>query len=189
VSRASEARIALTFGKEQYVRLGKKHLLGLTALLLLLGGLFSVPTTAARAALGIQVCETGQGSNPACLNGWGGGSALKVYSHNVFNDNFVYDFVSGRCNSGHTTTANCPISGVPAGLDIVQIKETYVANGTYECVGDTGGASGSALAETFDICNNDQTGFGGDYGTLFVLFPGSCPSPATALMNVHWSSS
>ena len=159
----------------------KLALLSAFLITLTVGGI-AATTVPAHAALGIQICDN------KCLNGWNGGSVLKTYDPNVFNDNFVLDFVSGRCQSGSfLTTANCPISGVPAGLDIVQIKETYVANGNNECVGDYQDMSGRADAETFDVCNNDQTGFGGDYGTIFVLGT-DCGSQSWELFNSHFSS-
>ncbi len=160
------------------------RLIAVAAALLLSAGL-AIISTSASADSGTQICGTQK-----CLNLWNGGPGLKTYSSGVVNDNYIEQFVKGRCIAGSwKTTANCPISGVPAGLDIVQISETHVANGNFHCVGDQNGDTTQADAESFDACNNLNTGQGGDYGTLFVMSDAAgCQANLGEFTNVHWSS-
>jgi hypothetical protein len=146
----------------------------------------AVAVTASPAgAVANQICD-GSSQQPAgdCFNEWGGGAYVKSYTPNVSNDNFHTQAIAGRCQAGSVfTTANCPISGVPAGLVIVQ----FVYQNTGKCVGDLGNNSGDAHASGSVTCNDPGTGFGGGYGTVHVGT--SCTDNTfTAFANAHWSS-
>jgi hypothetical protein len=132
---------------------------------------------------GPPVCA--YGGNPQCLNAWNGGPYVKTYTTPASNENFVVETINGRCvpNSPYTTN-NCPLSGTPSGYLIVQV--TYGGN---QCVGDLNGESGDAVASAFDGCNSTGSGYGGAYGTVFILNPDGCPGNTQQLVSIHWSSS
>lgn len=166
------------------MRVRTKIAVGVTALTLLAGTTLAV-VTSANAFTNTQIC-----TSQKCLNLWNGGPEVRAYSPNVFNDNYREVLVKGRCAAGsYLTTQNCPVPGVPGGYYIVQLEETSVAHGSFSCVGDQGGLSNQADAAGFDVCNNVNTGTGGDWGTLFVVVPDSCNNNLGELMNVHWSPS
>jgi hypothetical protein len=145
--------------------------------------LFTSGVAQAYTIYGPPVC--GFTSNPECLNAWNGGPYVKTYTTPASHEDFVVETINGRCVSGSPyTTNNCPISGTPAGLLIVQV--TYGGN---QCVGDLNGEPGDAVASAFDGCNSTTTGYGGAYGTVFILYAGSCPGNDQALISSHWSSS
>jgi len=116
-----------------------------------------------------QICDRlNQNGTPdgECLNAWNGGPYVKSYTPNVTNDNFGWQFIKGRCQAGSIyTTTNCPLPGTPAGHAIFQIR--YL-NHPGECVGNLNGNAGDAHASAFDKCNDPNTGFGGDYGTVYI---------------------
>jgi hypothetical protein len=74
------------------------------------------------------------------------------------------------------------IAGASAPPAYAQSGE-YVPYGT--CVGDAGnGSSTDAQAQMTDACNG-ASGYGGSYGTLFLLLNDNC-SYGWVLFNVHW---
>jgi hypothetical protein len=150
------------------------------------GGTLIVTTTPAFAVTD-QLCDhitVNNGPAGECFNAWNGGPYVKTYTPNVTNDNFTRQFIHGRCNSTIYTTTNCPLPGTPAGLAIDQIE--YL-NHPGECVADLNGSSGDAHTSAFGKCNDPNTGFGGDYGTVFV--ENNCtPNPFLSYVSVHWST-
>lgn len=148
-----------------------------------------VPTAQPAGAVAHQICD--QSSNHKCLNAFNGGPLVKTFQPDVANNNFDYQPVKGRCNSGNAlTNVNCPLPGTPAGLLIVQLQ---YFNTSQSCVGDNANLSGDAKAAEFSgFCNNTVTGSGGAWGSLFILQPnggGGCSGGYFALINVHWSGS
>jgi hypothetical protein len=120
--------------------------------------------------------DVGGHSVTKCLNAWNGGPEVADYSPNVPNDAFNFYRDEDACNDGYTTT-NCPISGVPTGLEIVYFP--YAGGGTYngDCIADYGGSSGDAAAGLAGC---------GAYGYLFVQQSTSC---GISFISDHWSSS
>ena len=121
-----------------------------------------------------------------CLNLWNGGPYVNTYGGGSGNDAVSIQYIDGRCDSGDTTTANCPYSGVPAGLLIFQLLNNVEPG---NCIGDFNGSSTDARVGGFDACNNPKSGTGGSYGTVFFWEPSnSCPPGAGGLQPVqYWS--
>lgn len=143
------------------------------------------PATVANAQSGYEICGTF-----VCLNAWNGGPYVDTYSPGVTNDNFELQPIDGRCQTGSDlTTANCPYSGVPGGLLIVQIE--YL-NDPGNCLGDFNGLSTDARAGAFDACNSTSSGTGGSYGTVFFEYnavvddQATCPPGSFQLYSFHW---
>jgi len=156
--------------------------------ILALGMVFGlgVPATVAHASSYSQVCD----SFLKCLNAWNGGPYVNTYGVDTPNDNFLVEPIAGRCKAGSDyTTPNCPFSGVPGNLLIVQIA---YQNNPGNCLGDLNGDSGDARAGAFDACNNVNTGYGGSYGTVFYEAPptgrepASCPLGFYDFDSLHW---
>jgi hypothetical protein len=135
--------------------------------ILVLGTVFGleIPATVAHASGHAAICD----SLFECLNAWNGGPYVNTYGPSAYNDHFLIQPIAGRCKSGSDyTTPNCPFSGVPGNLLIIQI-EYY--NNPGNCLGDLNGDPGNARASAFDACNDPNTGFGGSYGTVFYELP------------------
>lgn len=161
----------------------KRLVLGAALLALPLGAALASPA----GAVANQLCD--QSSHTECLNAYNGGILVKTYSPNVSNDNFNWQLVDGRCQSGTPyTTANCPLSGTPAGELIVQLKYYNLSN---QCVGDNTNDSGDAKAGIGPgFCNSTTTGTGGAWGSLFIIdTTAGCSGDYNAFVNVHWSGS
>jgi len=164
----------------------RRRIIGAIAGIILALGAVSglgLPATVAQAT-SYQICDI----SLACLNAWNGGPYVNTYGPNTRNDNFHIQPIAGRCRAGSDyTTANCPYSGVPGGLLIVQIQ--YL-NNPGDCLGDFNGLSGSARASAFDACNNPNTGSGGSYGTVFFEYVPSagCPPGHFQLYSFHWQN-
>jgi hypothetical protein len=112
-----------------------------------------------------EVCTVSIGglAESPCLNAWNGGPYLETYSPGASNEDFQLQTVDRN------------------GTIYSQIK--YLPYGT--CVGDgNGGSSTDARAVMTDACNG-ANGYGGSYGTLFLLEPGGCVF-GWGLYNVHW---
>ena len=92
-----------------------------------------------------------------CMNAWNGGPLVKDYREGVTNDAFNIFQDTGACNSG-LTSPNCPITGVPRGLEIVYIEDDY----TDGIVGDYQNNSGDARAGLT---------LGAPWGYRMVLYP------------------
>src|SRR5580765_1751084 len=120
----------------------KLRLAAAAGMLLATTGLATVATTSPAGAVAHQLCDNGP--TDKCLNAWDGGSLVKTFDPNAANDNFDYQPVKGRCQSGTAfTTANCPLSGTPAGLLIVQIQYFNVSG---SCIGDNANSQTDAKA-------------------------------------------
>jgi hypothetical protein len=167
----------------------RRRIIGIVVGLILALGTVSglgLPVTAAYAST-YEICDIGF----ACLNAWNGGPYVNTYGPAVSNDNFELQPIDDRCKSGSDlTTTNCPYSGVPAGLLIVQIRYLNTGN----CLGDFNGESGDARAGAFDACNNPSTGSGGSDGTVFFEYnvvvddQATCPPGHFELYSFHWQN-
>jgi hypothetical protein len=144
----------------------RKIMAAAAAILLMTGIAVASGATPAFAASGHEMCD--EGLPVKCINAWGGGPDIKVYSPNVSNNNFTIQGVN-RCNNGDYTTSNCPIAGNPSGLFIYQIK--FSGGGAYNgrCVGDNATIGYAHLVN----CNSTSyPGTGGGTATIFVQFHG-----------------
>jgi hypothetical protein len=133
-----------------------------------------------------QQCDTGG----YCLNAWGypqpNQDEVRAYTSGVSNNDFQIEGVD-RCDSSNKnddyTTANCPSTGVPAGLYIFQIED----QNTGGCIGNDG--TGASAWRT-DQCN--ETGYpgtGGTGGTIFIQDPvQGCPDGTYNYVNSYWTS-
>jgi hypothetical protein len=157
------------------------------AMLLMTGIAVASGTTPAFAASGHETCD--DGLPVKCINAWGGGPDIKVYSPNVANNNFTIQGVN-RCNNGDYTTSNCPIAGNPSGLFIYQIK--FSGGGAYNgrCVGDNDTIGYAHLVN----CNSTSyPGTGGGTATIFVQFHGDgntlgfCSTSFNYAINSHFT--
>jgi hypothetical protein len=164
----------------------KRIIRTISGFILALGTVFGLglSATAAHAATP-EICDL----SDACLNAWNGGPYVNTYGPAFKNDNFEIQPIDGRCAKGSDlTTANCPYSGVPKGLLIIQIK--YINTGN--CLGDFNGLSSDARAGAFDACNSTSTGTGGYYGTVFFEYDvftndqGTCPPGYFNIYSAHW---
>ena len=98
-----------------------------------------------------------------CLNAWNGGPYLETETPGASNEDFRLETVDR------------------GGTIYDQIE--YLPFQT--CVGDgNGGSNTDARAVMTDACNG-ANGYGGSYGTLFLLVNNNCPIGWT-LFNVHW---
>ncbi len=160
----------------------RKILLIIAAATLLTGSAVAAAGPAAASTYN-EYC--GFGTNE-CLNNWGGGSPVKTYTPDTVNNAFQAYVDTYRCNKGHTS-ANCPISGVPSGLQIVQIHNTDPDSPfDGDCIGDNGNSSSDAKAADNLACDNG--GANGGWGTVFVYFADSCPGDSIGFVNAHWAS-
>jgi len=148
------------------------------------GGLTVGTTTPAFAQSYWQWCIASHG----CLNNWNDGPNVKNY-----NPNFLQNAVTAvqdtyRCNGGFTT-ASCPIPGIPAGQEIVELKNDDPDspwNG--DCYGDLNGSATDARVGDDVACDNGSAN--GGYGILYIYAMGfsfGC-SGQTVFVNVHWTS-
>lgn len=137
----------------------------------------------ARASSGHEVCDAVTAPPVLCLNAWNQGPDIKTYYPNAANNNVMVQGVD-RCGNGDLTTANCPITGNPAGQFIYQVE--YVGPGSFngDCIGDNSGTGGANLV----ACNDVNTGFGGGLGTLQVAIHDGCPAGSNLGVNVHYSN-
>lgn len=108
-----------------------------------------------------------------CMNAWNGGPLVKDYSEGVTNDAFNIFQDTGACNSG-LTSPNCPITGVPRGLEIVYIEDEF----TNGIVGDYQNNSGDAKAGLT---------LGAPWGYRMVLY-GGIGGGTFQLADAHWTS-
>jgi hypothetical protein len=124
------------------------------------------------------------GTNNECLNDWSNGTSVRLYAPNVTNDAYYPDAVD-RCQSGsNLTTANCPISGIPAGYSIYQMKDERKANA---CIGND--SSGGSYATEVGCNIESYPGNGGGYGTLVILITdGTCNGNYGDIVNAYWSN-
>lgn len=128
-----------------------------------------------------EICNT----NGYCLNARNGGPYVQTWSAGQNNNNFVVQYIEGRCARGsELTTANCPWAGTPAGIPIFQFY--YLSTGN--CAGDFNNDPNMAELSAFDACNSTTSGTGGAYGTVQLQWQGSCASGYWAAINVHSSS-
>jgi len=123
-------------------------------------------------------------SQAECVNAWGGGPLIKTYPGGVVNNDYFVAVQEGTgpCG-GYSTTSNCPWSGTPSGLPIVQLE--FEGSGQYsgDFIGDYGNSSTDAKA--------GLVGYNG-WGTNFILYndPSQCGSNTPwLLINTHWSPS
>jgi hypothetical protein len=116
-----------------------------------------------------------------CLNDWNNSGEVSTYTAGVDNDAYLIQGID-RCGNGDYSTANCPITGMPAGYFIFQFKDQR----TGDCIGLA--ASGSPYPlETG--CNSPTTGYGGGDGTVNILvYPSSCASGYYGAINSYWSN-
>src|ERR1700683_1121464 len=141
---------------------------------------FAAP--AALAATYDQFCESGQ-----CINQWGGGPNVMTSGTGHINNACQMILDTSRCNDGRSSS-NCPVSGVPIGLQIVYLEDVNPSSPYIgECLGDYGNSSTDTNAGVNNPCDP-----GGGWGTVFLYAPGTngnCTGSAFNLFNVHWSSS
>lgn len=133
-----------------------------------------------------QVCEA---TNTYCINDWGGGGAGTVTRVNLQDGQDVQNAFTpegvDRCNNGDYTTANCPVSGVPAGLFMYQ--DVYTPYNGSECIA-TFASGGDAGLAGLGTCN--ETGYpgtGGSPGTIQISYHAGCANPANADINSYWT--
>jgi len=122
-------------------------------------------TATAAYAQQTEICGTAPGYVPSfpCLNAWNGGPDLNTYTPGASDEDFQLEVVDR------------------SGVYYDQIE--YLPYDT--CVGDgDGGSSTDARAVMTDACNG-ANGYGGSYGTLFLLEDDSCPL-GYKFFNVHW---
>lgn len=123
-------------------------------------------TSTAAYAQQSEVCATSYTAYLAvfpCLNAWGGGPDLNTYTPGASHEDFQLETV------------------VRNGVAYTQIE--YLPYST--CVGDgDGGSNTDARAVMTDACNG-ANGYGGSYGTLFLLETNGCQY-GWKLYNVHW---
>lgn len=131
-----------------------------------------------------EICAS---DNSECYNAWGGGRYIATYSPGSWDNNFVTQFIAGRCQAGSIyTTAGCPLSGTPAGLAIFQVKDL---NNGY-CAADLNGDPNNAYTEDTGWCNDPNTGYGGSWGTVKIMQGSTaCPNASWGAVSVHWSTS
>lgn len=144
----------------------------------LIAGFMAAP--AAHATTWDQIC----GTNGKCINDWSNGSSARLYNPGVLNNAYFLQSVN-RCQSGsNLSTAGCPVSGIPAGYPIYQIKDERKANA---CLGNDSGG-GSFATETG--CNRTSyPGTGGGNGTLVVLLQdGVCSGAWNDIVNSYWTN-
>jgi hypothetical protein len=156
--------------------------IGITALAVCAVLGFGLKVAPPAAAQPVEQCD----DSGECLNLWNGGPYVNTYGGDVGNSAVSIEYIDGRCDKGDTTTANCPYSGVPAGLLIFQLLNNVEPG---NCIGDFNGSSTDARVGGFDACNNPGSGSGGSYGTVFFMGGGSCPPGAGGLVPVqYWSA-
>ena len=92
--------------------------------------------------------------------------------------------VSGICDSGDTTTANCPYAGVPAGH--VMFEMVYEGSGSWngKCAGDYGN-SPDDTAMSLDPCGG-YAGAGAGWGTIFWGNASVCTGGQSEYLSDHW---
>jgi hypothetical protein len=139
----------------------------ITAVLTCAGVVFGIGLTATPAyAQSGEICTVPVGeyvAEPPCLNAWNSGPYLETYTPGASDENFQLESVDRD------------------GTYYDQIE--YAPYGT--CVGDAdNGSPTDARAQMTDACNGAD-GYGGAYGTLFLLVTGECPY-GWALFNVRW---
>jgi hypothetical protein len=153
---------------------------GITALALCTVLGFGLKVAPPASAQPLEQCD----DSGECLNLWNGGPYVNTFTSTA-NDAVTIQYIDGRCDSGDTTTPNCPYSGVPGGLLIFQLRNNVEPG---NCIGDFNGSSTDARVGGFDACNDPHTGQGGSYGTVFFWEQGRCPPGPGGLQPVqYWS--
>lgn len=131
-----------------------------------------------------ELCD--QGNQFQCINDWNDGSSVQKYAFNYTNDAYGLQAVD-RCQSGsNLSTANCPISGIPAGYGIYQIRDQRKSN---KCVGTPGGQVGGSLASETGCNSTSYPGTGGGLGTLVIIATGNgCYTNDDVLIDSYWTN-
>lgn len=154
--------------------------IGITA-----GVLILAPATSAFAQSYNQWCIATHG----CLNNWSDGPYVKNYNPNFIQNAIDLVQDTSRCNGGWTST-NCPIQGIPSGLQIVEIKNEDPNSFWWGyCFGDFNGSPTDAKVGDNVTCDNG--GANGGYGIIYIYTPGyyfGCPGQSV-FVNARWSGS
>jgi hypothetical protein len=131
-----------------------------------------------------EICD--EGARYRCINDWFDGTTVAKYNSGVTNDAYELQPVD-RCRSGSFySTANCPISGIPAGYEILQIRDRRKSNA---CVGTPAGTKNGAYASETGCNSTSYPGTGGGYGTIVVLAAGlGCQSGNFVLVDAFWTN-
>jgi hypothetical protein len=152
---------------------------------LVVGGAVTLMATAGPAyAQTTELCSGSGGYSDQCLNAWNGGPLVVVWHGGVTNDTYEYLQID-RCDPQGTSTANCPIPGNPIGKWVVQIYDPRSGL----CIGDFGNDPTNPTAGEVG-CNTISSGYGGGYGTVFVLVGSSygCYNGSLHYISAHWST-
>jgi hypothetical protein len=144
------------------------HRIGMliSAILLCVGSVLVIGVPGASAAVsGNEFCFENNGY--ACLNAWGGGPWVDVYT------------------AGPTGTANNYFTAIyHQNTGDWQIVDTDGGTWKNDCIGDAYNESGQAET-SLDSCGTN--GVGGGWGTNFEEDPGACSNGGVAFLNVHWN--
>lgn len=139
-----------------------KRILAVLAGLIISG--LALTSTPAHAGTGNQFCTTG--FSPVCINAWGGGPWVKVYTS------------QGTSNNDFT-------AGYDATLGVWYLEFTGGGSWNGQCIGDAYNSSGDARA-SLDPCPSGSNS--GGWGTHFQLDTSDCNggSGEEAFKNIHW---
>jgi hypothetical protein len=142
---------------------------------LVLGGSAALAATAHATGLDNWCNNT---SGQECLDAWFGGPLIKTYPYGPPNQNNTFYVVQegqGPCG-GYQTSPNCPWSGAPGGLPIVNLESA--ADGGF--IGDYQNSSSDARSGT--------VGFSG-WGWNWIEDKGACGPNSALFISIHWSNS
>jgi hypothetical protein len=142
------------------------------------GGQLLAPATSGS----FELCDQGG----YCLNDWFNGTAVRAYKPGVTNDDYELQGVD-RCNHGDYSTPNCPISGIPSGYFIAQIRDPRKSNA---CFGSPNGIDGQPFGTEMACNRTGYPGTGGGPGTIIVA-PSSdsnCHSGYAPLIDSLWTN-